>query len=167
MEKEIKYETLAELSKEDKYKAIIPQIEELIEGESDLTANLANISSVLKYTFNNISWVGFYITDKAEKGVLKLGPFQGKPACTRLLYGKGVCGTAAERKVTVIVEDVNAFPGHVFCDSGSKSEIVVPLVKEGTVIAVLDIDSHEYSAFDETDSKYLEEIITKILFVFD
>jgi len=166
LEKEIKYEALAELSKEDKYKTIIPQIEALIEGESDLTANLANVSSVLKYTFNSISWVGFYITDKTEKGVLRLGPFQGKPACTRLFFGKGVCGTAAERKESVIVEDVNAFPGHVFCDSGSKSEIVVPVLKEGNVTAVLDVDSHEYSAFDETDRKYLEEIITKILFIF-
>jgi GAF domain-containing protein len=147
------------LTKEEKYKTIIPQIASLIDGEENLIANLANTVSVLKHTFEYYLWVGFYFIDEKNKSELVLGPYQGKVACTRLKVGKGVCGTAAAEKKTVLVEDVNKFPGHIFCDADSKSEIVIPLFKNNEVTAVLDIDSGEYSAFDLIDKKYLEEIV--------
>jgi GAF domain-containing protein len=149
------------LSKDDKYKELIPQILSLVKGETDFTANIANITSALKYSFNDFLWVGFYIYRK-DSEELVLGPFQGKIACTRILMGKGVCGTAAFKKETVIVADVNKFPGHIFCDSDSKSEIVVPVLKNGELKGVLDIDSKEYDCFDETDKIYLEELVQKI-----
>src|SRR5699024_6790408 len=123
-------------SKEEQYRSLIPQIAALLEGESDLIANLANVSAALKEQFNYF-WVGFYLVKKNE---LVLGPFQGPVACTRIGKGKGVCGTAWDRSETLIVADVDAFPGHIACSSLSKSEIVIPLIRAGEVIGVLDVD---------------------------
>lgn len=154
------------LSKEEKYKSLLPQINSLIEDESNFIANISNITSVLKYSFDNFLWVGFYFIDKENSDELVLGPFQGRVACTRITIGKGVCGTSAERKETVIVEDVDKFPGHIVCDSLSKSEIVIPIFKNYEVIGVLDIDSNVLNNFDETDKKYLEELIENINHLF-
>lgn len=142
-------------SKEEKYRELVPQIKAVVEGETDLIANMANVASMLHETFG-FWWTGFY---RVTEGVLVLGPFQGPLACTRIKKGKGVCGTAWEREETVIVSDVDAFPGHIACSSLSRSEIVVPIKRNGEVIAVLDIDSKELSTFDETDKKYLEEVV--------
>lgn len=144
--------------KEQQYSALLPQIEALLSGEDDLIANMANIAAVLKTQFGFL-WVGFYMV-KAEE--LVLGPFQGPIACTRIAKGKGVCGTAWETAQTVIVPDVEAFPGHIACSSLSKSEIVVPVFKNGEVIAVLDVDSHALSSFDEIDANYLAQILELI-----
>ena len=141
-------------SKKELYENLIPQIESLIEGETDLIANMANVSACLKDTFN-FWWVGFYRVIGEE---LVLGPFQGPLACTRIRKGKGVCGTAWQSAKTVVVPDVDAFPGHIACSSLTKSEIVVPVFKGDEVIAVLDIDSEKLSNFDEIDKKYLEKI---------
>lgn len=143
-------------SKEEKYQALLPQIKALVSGERDTIANYANVSAALKMTFN-FFWVGFYIVKKEE---LVLGPFQGTIACTRIKYGKGVCGTSWKEKRTVIVEDVNQFPGHIACDAASQSEIVIPLLYNDVVIAVLDVDSEHLNHFDEIDARYLEEIIS-------
>lgn len=142
-------------NKEETYLSLLPQLKALIEGESDTIANFANISAALKMTFS-FFWVGFYIVKKEE---LVLGPFQGTVACTRIKCGKGVCGTAWKEKRTVIVEDVNQFPGHIACDAASQSEIVVPLFHHDEVIAVLDIDSEHLNHFDETDAQYLQQIV--------
>jgi len=166
MSDKIDFGILRVLSKEEKYKAILPQIISLVKDEDNKIANLANIVSALKYTFDYYLWVGFYFIDEKRKEELVLGPYQGRVACTRLKVGKGVCGTAAVKKEAVIVKDVNKFPGHVACDSESKSEIVVPVVKDGETAAVLDVDSASYSAFDETDKKYLEELIKQTLYIF-
>lgn len=141
-------------SKEDKYAEIIPQIKALLSGERNRTANLANVSAVLKSTFN-FFWVGFYLVEKEE---LVLGPFQGSIACTRIKLGKGVCGKAWEQNETIIVPDVDLFEGHIACSSLSKSEIVIPLSKGSEVFAVLDIDSDQLNDFDEIDEKYLTEL---------
>jgi GAF domain-containing protein len=162
----IDFSGLKNLSKEEKYKTIIPQISSLVQGEKNLIANLANVVSALKYTFDYYLWVGFYFVDSKNKSELVVGPFQGKVACTRLKTGSGVCGTAVAKKETILVEDVNNFPGHIFCDADSRSEIVVPVIKNGEVIAVLDIDSGLYSAFDKEDKKYLEEIISNVINIF-
>lgn len=154
------------LSKEEKYKSILPQINSLIEDETDFIANISNITSVLKYSFENILWVGFYFLDKENQNELILGPFQGRVACTRIAIGKGVCGTSAEKMETIIVEDVEKFPGHIVCDSLSKSEIVVPVNKNGEFKGVLDIDSDVLKNFDETDKKYLEKLIQNIIYLF-
>jgi L-methionine (R)-S-oxide reductase len=143
------------VDKKEQYEELIPQIRSLIEGENDRIAALANASAALKQAFPSYSWVGFYLL---KEGELVLGPFQGNIACTRIALGRGVCGAAAARKETVIVEDVNAFPGHIACDGGSKSEIVVPLVSNGMLVGVLDVDSYSYSNFDDTDKQYLESI---------
>ena len=132
----------------------MPQVKALIEGEEDLVANLANVAAVLKEAFD-FFWVGFYLVKQDR---LVLGPFQGPVACTRIRKGKGVCGTAWEEAKTQLVPDVEAFPGHIACSSLSRSEIVVPLIKEGRVWGVLDIDSDLLNFFDETDRKYLEEM---------
>jgi L-methionine (R)-S-oxide reductase len=153
------------IPKEEIYKAIIPQIEALINDENNFIANLSNISSVLKYSLNNINWAGFYLFDK-NSDELVLGPFQGKVACTRIKTGKGVCGTAAAERKTVVVEDVNKFEGHIFCDGDSKSEIVIPVIINTEVKGVLDIDSNKFSNFDSVDKKYLEELINKISKIF-
>lgn len=147
-------------TKEEEYRALIPQIKAVIEGETDLVANLANICACLKQQFNWL-WVGFYLVKENE---LVLGPFQGPLACTRIKKGKGVCGTSWAEKKTIIVDDVNAFPGHIACSSLSLSEIVVPLIKNGEVIGVLDVDSEQYSSFNELDQQYLEELVGYITF---
>jgi len=152
--------------KKEKYEMLLPQIRALIKDESDLIANLGNICSALKYSFENFIWVGFYLKSKDNPQELVLGPFQGRVACTRISFGKGVCGKAAESKMTVIVENVEEFPGHIVCDPLSKSEIVIPVLKDGEVAAVLDIDSGDYSCFDVTDKKYLELMIEKIINIF-
>lgn len=141
-------------SKEKQYKVLLPQIASLLAGEVDFVANMANMAAALNQTFG-FYWVGFY-TVKEE--MLVLSPFQGPIACTRIKYGKGVCGTAWKEARTVIVPDVDQFPGHIACSSASRSEIVVPVLKDGKVIAVLDIDSDSLNSFDETDALYLEQI---------
>ena len=141
-------------SKKELYENLLPQIKSLVEGETDLIANMANVSACLKDTFN-FWWVGFYRVEGEE---LVLGPFQGPLACTRIRKGKGVCGTAWQEAKTMIVPDVDAFPGHIACSSLSRSEIVVPIVKNGKVTAVLDIDSEKLATFDQTDQKYLEQL---------
>lgn len=141
-------------TKEEQYKSLLPQIKGLIQGEPDLIANLANAVAALKETFG-FFWVGFYIVKGEE---LVLGPFQGPVACTRISKGKGVCGTSWMNKETLLVPDVDAFPGHIACSSLSRSEIVVPLMSNGEVVAVLDVDSSELNDFDHTDSKYLYEL---------
>ncbi len=145
-------------NKEVKYQSLLPQIAALTDGEDDLIANLGNIAAALKEQFNWL-WVGFYLV---KNGELVLGPFQGPVACTRIKKGKGVCGASWARKETLIVPDVEAFPGHIACSSASKSEIVLPLVKDGEVIGVLDVDSEYLSEFDEVDADYLNKIIKMI-----
>jgi GAF domain-containing protein len=145
---------LKNASKAAQYENLLPQIKALIEPETDFIANLANVAAVLKSTFD-FFWVGFYLV---KEGELVLGPFQGPVACTRIAFGKGVCGTAWKEQHTIIVPDVEQFPGHIACSSESKSEIVVPLFRENQIIGVLDIDSDQLSTFDETDGKYLEKV---------
>jgi L-methionine (R)-S-oxide reductase len=144
------------ISKKEKYEELLPQIKGLLEGENDLTANIANICAALKYGMG-FFWVGFYLIKNNQ---LVLGPFQGPVACTRIDKGKGVCGTCWEKEKPIIVEDVDAFPGHIACSSLSKSEIVLPLKNSnGEIVGVLDVDSDELSSFDKTDETYLEKII--------
>ena len=143
------------VDKAERYQLLLPQIKNLIESETDWVANLSNIAAALKQTFNFL-WVGFY---RVENNELVLGPFQGPIACTRISFGKGVCGAAWKEKKTLVVPDVDAFPGHITCSSASKSEIVVPVLRKGDVAMVLDIDSDQLSFFDETDQKYLEELV--------
>ncbi|HET8860352.1 GAF domain-containing protein [Marivirga sp.] len=145
-------------SKEEKYKALIPQINALVDGEEDVVANLANISAALKEAFGFL-WIGFYMV---KNGELVLGPFQGPIACTRIQKGKGVCGSVWANAETIIVPDVEAFPGHIACSSASKSEIVVPGFKNNEVALVLDIDSDELNTFDKTDQQYLEELMKTV-----
>ena len=147
-------------SKEEQYQSLIPQIEGLLYGETDLIANLANVAAALKEQFKWF-WVGFYLVKNDE---LVLGPFQGPVACTRIAKGRGVCGTAWNKAETLIVPDVDAFPGHIACSSLSRSEIVLPLFSHGEVIGVLDVDSSELNEFDETDAKYLTQVIDLIKF---
>jgi GAF domain-containing protein len=142
-------------SKEEQYQTIIPQIKALIEGETDLVANCANIAAALRQTFG-FFWVGFYFVKDNDE--LILGPFQGDVACTRIQLGKGVCGSSWEKKSTIIVDDVDEFPGHIACSSLSKSEIVVPILKDGNVIGVIDVDSDVLADFDEVDKIYLEQL---------
>lgn len=143
------------ITREDRYKALLPQIRSLVGGEQDLVANLANIAACLKETFG-FFWVGFYLV-KGDQ--LVLGPFQGPVACTRISFGKGVCGTAWKEARTILVEDVDLFPGHIACSSLSKSEIVVPGFRNQQVTMVLDVDSDRRSDFDQVDEKYLNEIM--------
>ena len=155
-------------TKKEKYESLIPQIKALVEGESDIIANLSNIVSALKFSMNYF-WVGIYFVkslpsafpkNKEEKKVLVLGPFQGTVACTRIAYGKGVCGKCWELKKTIIVDDVEQFSGHIACSSLSKSEIVLPAFnKAREVILILDIDSEHIADFDETDKFYLEKVV--------
>src|SRR5205085_9575731 len=147
-------------TKEEQYLALLPQIKALIEGEEDLIANLANICGALKEQFN-WWWIGFYLV---KKGELVLGPFQGPVACTRIKKGRGVCGTAWQQAQTIIVPDVEKFPGHIACSSLSRSEIVVPIIRNNEVLGVLDVDSEHLNFFDEMDKKYLEKIVTLINF---
>ncbi|MCZ2459697.1 MAG: GAF domain-containing protein [Chitinophagales bacterium] len=147
-------------TKAEQYESLIPQIKGLLQGETDLIANLANITGALKEQFNWL-WVGFYLVKKDE---LVLGPFQGPVACTRIKKGRGVCGSSWEKEETLIVPDVNMFPGHIACNSTSKSEIVVPVIRNYVVVGVLDVDSSETDQFDATDQRYLEEIVNLIPF---
>ncbi|MDI1321539.1 MAG: GAF domain-containing protein [Algoriphagus sp.] len=144
-----------EASKAVRYEAIIPQIESLISDEPDLTANLANMAAALKEAFG-FFWVGFYLVKDNQ---LVLGPFQGPIACTRIAFGKGVCGTAWKEGKTQLVPDVDAFPGHIACSSASKSEIVVPVFKDEKVVMVLDVDSDQLADFDVEDQEYLEVLM--------
>ena len=141
------------------YESLIQQLNALINPDEPLISNLANVTAALKDTFEKIGWVGFYLL---KDGKLYLGPFQGKVACTVIEIGKGVCGSSAERKETIIVNDVDQFPGHIVCDGGSRSEIVIPLMKDEKIFGVLDLDSYQLSAFNETDKYYLE-ILNKTL----
>lgn len=140
--------------KEEIYKALLPQIQAMIQDEDNLIANLANITAALKEAFN-FFWVGFYLVDEDE---LVLGPFQGPIACTRIAMGRGVCGTALEKRKTILVPDVEQFPGHIACNAASKSEIVVPVLKNNVVMMVLDIDSDQLNTFDTVDQHYLEAL---------
>ena len=146
--------------KKEQYESLIPQLEALLYGESDLIANMANTCAALKEQFNWF-WVGFYLVKDNE---LVLGPFQGPVACTRIGKGKGVCGASWEQAKTLIVPDVEAFPGHIACSSLSRSEIVLPLYRGNEVVGVLDVDSEHLDQFDETDAKYLEQIVKLINF---
>ena len=147
-------------NKTEQYRSLIPQISALIEGEDDLIANMANVSAALKEQFN-FFWVGFYMVKGDE---LVLGPFQGPVACTRIRKGKGVCGSSWNEAKTIIVPDVEAFPCHIACSSASKSEIVIPIIRNGLVIGVLDVDSDHLNSFDETDADFLNEILELISF---
>ncbi|WP_377864211.1 GAF domain-containing protein [Bacillus sp. R86525] len=147
-------------SREEQYETVIKQLDALLTGESNVVANLSNASALLNQFLDRVNWVGFYVT---EGNQLVLGPFQGMPACVRIPFGRGVCGAAAEMKTTQLVADVHQFPGHIACDSASNSEIVVPILKEGNVIGVLDIDSPEKNRFDEVDQHYLEKFVETLL----
>ncbi|MEO6630083.1 MAG: GAF domain-containing protein [Mucilaginibacter sp.] len=146
--------------KAEQYESLIPQVEALLMGEPDLIANLANVCAALKEQFKWF-WVGFYLVKDDE---LVLGPFQGPVACTRIGLGRGVCGAAWEQEKTLIVRDVDAFPGHIACSSLSKSEIVLPVFEDGKVVAVLDVDSSNLDDFDEADAVYLQQIIELVNF---
>ena len=147
-----------EVSKEEKYKSLIPQIEALIEGETDLIANLANIAAALKFGME-FFWVGFYIVRSDE---LVLGPFQGPIACTRIQKGKGVCGTVWETGSSLIVPNVDEFPGHIACSSDSKSEVVLPVLKNEEVALILDVDSDQLDDFDEVDLIWLKKLMNTL-----
>ena len=143
------------MPKQEKYQTLLPQIESLVAGETDAIANMANVAAALHEVFG-FWWTGFY---RVEGQQLVLGPFQGPVACTRIPYGKGVCGTAWQRAETVIVPNVHEFAGHIACSSASNSEIVVPVIRNNQVVAVLDIDSTDFAAFDDTDKHFLEKIV--------
>lgn len=145
-------------NKKELYQTLIPQIEALVSAETDPVANMANIAAALKQSFH-FFWVGFYVV---KENMLVLAPFQGPLACTRIKFGKGVCGTAWKEAHTIIVPDVEKFPGHIACSSLSRSEIVVPIIQNDSVIAVLDVDSEQLESFDQTDADYLEEICKRI-----
>jgi len=147
-------------TKEEQYASLLPQIKALLEGEPDLIANLANIAGALKEQFNWL-WVGFYLVKNDE---LVLGPFQGPVACTRIKKGRGVCGTSWAKAQTLIVPDVEKFPGQIACSSLSRSEIVVPIIRNNKVLGVLDADSIELNQYDETDKKWLEQIVDLLNF---
>jgi len=147
-------------NKTEQYQSLIPQIEALLDGETDLIANMANICAALKEQFNWF-WVGFYLVKQDE---LVLGPFQGPVACTRIAQGRGVCGSSWAEAKTLIVPDVEAFPGHIACSSLSRSEIVLPVFSGNVVVGVLDVDSSELDQFDKTDAKYLEQIVKLLKF---
>ncbi len=153
-------ENLRTLDQTSFYKELLQQTSGLLHDERDMIANMANIASLLFHSMSEINWAGFYLW---KNGELVLGPFHGKPACVRIALGRGVCGTAAERRETVVVEDVHAFPGHIACDAASRSEIVVPLVKNGKLVGVLDIDSPIESRFNNDDKQALERLVAALL----
>ena len=146
---------VAQGGKQERYDLLYRQVVTLVSGESDTIANMANVAAMIHYTLNPL-WTGFYRVEGEE---LVLGPFQGPLACSRIAYGKGVCGTAWQRAKTIVVEDVELFPGHIACSSLSRSEIVVPIMHDGRVVAVLDIDSTEVGTFDDVDREWLERIV--------
>lgn len=168
------------MTKEDKYKSLLPQVKALCEGETDMIAKMANVAALLHHEFG-FWWTGFYrvnsleIRDNSEAAAannshllspnyeLTLGPFQGPIACVHIAYGRGVCGTAWKERRTVVVPDVEEFPGHIACSSESRSEIVVPVFQGDEIVAVLDIDSRELATFDDTDRRYLEEVVKFIV----
>lgn len=144
-------------TKDENYELLISQLKSLLEGETNRVANLSNAAALLHQFLTDVNWTGFYLNDGNE---LVLGPFQGLPACLRIPFGKGVCGTCAAKRETVRVEDVHQFPGHIACDARSRSEIVIPVVKDGKLLGVLDIDSPSLNRFDELDQKKLEEFVS-------
>ena len=144
---------------EENYKLMVATVKAFMEGESNIIANLSNTSAIINEYVKDINWAGFYLM---EEGELVLGPFQGKPACIRIPVGKGVCGTTAASKETIVVQDVHQFPGHIACDAASNSEIVIPILKDGEVFGVLDIDSPEFGRFSDLEKKYLEEVVALI-----
>ncbi|MGD6774147.1 MULTISPECIES: GAF domain-containing protein [Bacillaceae] len=150
-------------SREENYELVLKQLQALIADEPNFIANLSNASALLNVFLTEVNWVGFYLTDETKQDMLVLGPFQGLPACVRIPFGRGVCGTAASSMETQLVADVHAFPGHIACDAASQSEIVVPMVVDGKVIGVLDIDSPIKNRFDELDKIYLEKFISILL----
>ena len=147
----------SDASIDEQYQLLAKQVKSLLSKEDNLITNLSNFTAALKQTFSKISWVGFYLFDGTK---LYLGPFQGKVACTEIQIGSGVCGTSAKERKTIIVEDVDKFPGHIACDVESRSEIVVPIFKDEKLFGVLDLDSTDYNSFNETDKKYLEELVS-------
>ncbi|MDH5160475.1 GAF domain-containing protein [Heyndrickxia oleronia] len=147
-------------TRDEKYQLVKKQLTALIEDESNMIANLSNAAALLNQFLDRINWVGFYLVEGNE---LVLGPFQGLPACVRIPFGKGVCGSAVKERKTLRVEDVNQFPGHIACDSASQSEIVVPIIKNNEVIGVLDIDSPEINRFDEVDEIHLKEFVDALV----
>lgn len=147
-------------TREENYDVVIRQLEALIDGESSRIANLSNASALLNLFLDRINWVGFYLLEEQE---LVLGPFQGLPACVRIPLGKGVCGTSAQQRETIVVADVHAFPGHIACDAASRSEIVVPILRGDELIGVLDIDSPITERFDDVDQKYLELFVQTLV----
>ncbi len=149
-------------SKDKGYTLVTKQLSALLEGEANVIANLSNASALLNQFLDRTNWVGFYLYEE-ESNQLVLGPFQGLPACVRIPLGKGVCGTAASERKTMLVEDVHAFPGHIACDAASQSEIVVPIVKDDKLIGVLDIDSPEKARFDEEDQRHLERFVEELV----
>jgi len=150
-------------TREENYELVLKQLQALIADEPNFIANLSNASSLLNVFLTEVNWVGFYLTDETKQDMLVLGPFQGLPACVRIPFGRGVCGTAASSMETQLVADVHAFPGHIACDAASQSEIVVPMVVDGKVIGVLDIDSPIKDRFDELDKVYLEKFVSILL----
>lgn len=154
-----KVETYSD-SRDKNYDLLIKQLKALVEDEKNAIANLSNASALLNQFLDRVNWTGFYLM---EDGELVLGPFQGLPACVRIPLGRGVCGTAAANKETQRIEDVHLFPGHIACDAASQSEIVVPMIKDGEVIGVLDIDSPEKNRFDELDQQKLEEFVEVLM----
>lgn len=155
--------TDSNLSKEEKYIALLPQLHALTEFEDDGTANIANVVAALREVFS-FFWIGIYFVKETKKGEeLVLGPFQGPVACTRIAKGKGVCGSSWEKGTAIVVPDVDLFPGHIACSSASKSEIVLPIIKNNIVVAVLDVDSEFVAHFDDTDEKYLTKVCDLLL----
>ncbi|MHB2156525.1 GAF domain-containing protein [Calditrichota bacterium GD2] len=152
---------LANLSKEVFYELLYRQARAMVEDERDAIANMANLSALLFYSMENINWAGFYLLKREDE--LVLGPFQGKPACVRIKVGSGVCGAAVKKEKTLIVDDVHQFPGHIACDSASNSEIVVPMIKNGKMLGVLDIDSPMLKRFSEADRIGLERIVKVLI----
>lgn len=148
-------------TREENYRLLIKQLKALLEGEPNTIANLSNASSLLNQFLSDVNWVGFYLMDQDKE--LVLGPFQGLPACVRIPLGRGVCGTSAQERKTILVEDVHQFPGHIACDAASQSEIVVPMIKEGQLLGVLDIDSPSKSRFDELDQQMLEQFVEELI----
>jgi L-methionine (R)-S-oxide reductase len=148
-------------SREENYNLVIKQLHALIHDENNHIANLSNASALLNQFLDRINWVGFYLMDTNQQ--LVLGPFQGLPACVRIPLGKGVCGTSALKKETLLVADIHQFPGHIACDAASQSEIVIPLIKDEQLIGVLDIDSPEKNRFDELDQRKLEEFVAVLV----
>ncbi len=152
------YTKIDETSKEGLYAGLTEQVRHLIHGEENELANLANVTALINMHLDRINWVGFYLCYESEKQLI-LGPFQGKPACIRIAYGRGVCGTAVKERSPIVVRDVFAFESHIACDPDSRSEVVVPMVKDGVLLGVLDIDSPETDRFDDEDAKGLSAVV--------